>query len=33
MIPAELDEKMMEHILVLVIGTTLILSLYYNFKD
>jgi len=33
MIPAELDEKMMEYILVLVIGTTLILSLYYNFKD
>lgn len=33
MTPAELDEKMMEYILVLVIGTTLILSLYYNFKD
>jgi len=33
MIPAELDEKMMEYILVLVIGTTLLLSLYYNFKD
>jgi len=33
MIPAELDEQMMEHILVLVIGSTLLLSLYYNFKD
>lgn len=33
MIPAELDEQMMEYILVLVIGTTLVLSLYYNFKD
>lgn len=33
MTPAELDEKMMEYILVLVIGTTLVLSLYYNFKD
>lgn len=33
MTPVELDEKMMEYILVLVIGTTLVLSLYYNFKD
>lgn len=33
MIPAELDEKVMEFILVLVIGTTLLMSLYYNFKD
>lgn len=33
MTAAELDEKMMEYILVLVIGTTLLLSLYYNFKD
>jgi len=33
MIPAELDEQMMEYILVLVIGSTLLLSLYYNFKD
>ena len=33
MIPAELDEKVMEFILVLVIGTTLLMSLYHNFKD
>lgn len=33
MTSAELDEKVMEYILVLVIGTTLLLSLYYNFKD
>ena len=33
MITAELDEQMMEYILVLVIGSTLLLSLYYNFKD
>lgn len=29
----ELDENVMEFILLMVIGVTLLMSLYYNFKD